>query len=49
MAREIKETPILKGSDAERFEKAIKENESKSVSADDYKRAKEIYSSVTLK
>jgi hypothetical protein len=32
MARPIKETPILTGKDAKRFEKAMKENEHRPVS-----------------
>jgi len=39
MARPIKETPILLGEDARRFEREIKENESRSVTKDEYDRA----------
>lgn len=48
MARPIKETPILRGKDAERFNKIIKENESKKVSASDYERAKQAYKNFKL-
>jgi len=38
MARPIKETPILRGKDAERFEKAMKENEKKTITPEEYER-----------
>ena len=43
MAKEIRETPILKGKDAVRFEKIIKENESRKVSAEEYQKGKAAY------
>lgn len=43
MADPIKETPILSGKDSERFLKAIKENENKRVSEEDYNRATRNY------
>ncbi len=43
MATPIKETPILKGEDARRFLKKIKENEHKKVPKADYERAKKAY------
>lgn len=43
MARAIKETPILTGKDARRFEEAIKANESKKVSPEEYRKAMESY------
>lgn len=43
MARPIKETPILRGKDAERFSRIIKENETKKVPAEDYERARKAY------
>jgi len=43
MAREIKDTPVLMGADAKRFETAIKENESKRVLIADYYRAVDTY------
>ncbi len=46
MAREIKETPVLTGEDAKRFEQAIKENETKRVSRSEYIRAMDTYSQV---
>ena len=49
MAREVRETPILKGADAQRFEKTIKSNEGKKVSSTDYERAMETYNHVTVK
>jgi len=39
MARQIKETPILRGKAAERFEKSIKANAKKKVSSAEYNRA----------
>ncbi len=48
MAREIKETPVLTGKDAVRFEKAIKTNSTKKVSAESYNRAVATYSSVCV-
>ena len=48
MAREIRETPILRGKDAVRFQKATKENESKKVAAVDYQRAKHSYENVAF-
>jgi hypothetical protein len=38
MARPVKETPILTGKDAKRFEEAIKANEKKTISPDEHKR-----------
>lgn len=38
MARKIKETPILTGKDAERFEAAIKANEGKRLSDAEHQR-----------
>ena len=46
MARKIKETPVLSGKDADRFEKAVKANESKSVSHASYNRAIDTYKRV---
>lgn len=43
MARHIKETPVLTGKDAERFSKIIKDNETKKIKPEDYKRAQEAY------
>jgi len=43
MAKPIKETPILHGKDAKRFEKIIKDNQNKKVSADEYNHAIENY------
>lgn len=43
MARPIKETPILTGKDADRFQRIIKENEHKKVPVSDYERAKKAY------
>ncbi len=39
MARQIKETPILHGEAAKRFEKIIKDDKNKKVSAAEYNRA----------
>lgn len=46
MARPIKETPILRGKDLERFEREVKENEHRRVSEEEYRRAEEIYRSI---
>ncbi len=43
MARPIKETPVLTGKDAKRFNRIIKENETKKVPSADYERAKKAY------
>ena len=39
MATKVKETPILIGKDAIRFEKIIKENETKCISKEEYEKA----------
>lgn len=51
MARPIKETPILTGSDAMHFNRQIKENEAgkNKVSASDYDRAQETYKKVVVR
>lgn len=49
MARPVKETPVLKGKDAEHFEKQVKENERRSVSEEEYRRARETFRRVTSK
>lgn len=49
MAKPIKETPILRGKDAERFNRIIKENETKKVPAEDYERARKAYYDGTFK
>lgn len=46
MARRIKETPILHGKAAERFEKSIKGNENKKVSESEFNRAIENYKKI---
>ena len=46
MARKVKETPILSGRDAEVFTRAIKANESKKVSSNDYARAIAVFDRV---
>jgi len=43
MATPIKETPILRGADARRFEKEILENENRPVSKADYERAQKTH------
>jgi len=50
MARPVKETPVLMGADALRFEKKVKENDSgrNKVSASDYARAQEAFKKVTI-
>ncbi|GMR20206.1 MAG: hypothetical protein BMS9Abin36_0801 [Gammaproteobacteria bacterium] len=49
MAREIKETPVLSGKNADRFEKATKNNESQRVSAASYNRAQDTYNRINRK
>lgn len=46
MARPIKETPILHGKAAARFEKSIKNNENKKVSASEFNRAIKNYKKI---
>ena len=43
MARKIKETPILKGRDATKFDRAVEANRSNKVSSAEYERAKNTY------
>jgi len=43
MAMAIKETPVLTGKNAIRFQKIIKENEKKKVKKEDYDRAIKAY------
>ncbi len=43
MARTVKETPILTGKDAQKFDEDIKANESKKVSEEEYDKAMESY------
>jgi len=43
MARPIKETPVLTGKDAARFEKIIKKNETKRISSNEFQKAKQAY------
>ena len=46
MARKIKETPVLTGKDAASFNKKIKENETKKVSAESFNRAHDIFNRI---
>ncbi len=46
MAREVKETPVLSGKDAEIFARTIKANESRRVPSAEYERAKAVYERV---
>lgn len=43
MATKIKDTPILFGVDADKFDKTVKENENRKIPLEDYNRAKETY------
>lgn len=43
MAKPIKETPILRGKDAERFKSDTKRNETSSVSRAEYERVRDSY------
>ncbi len=46
MARPIKETPVLRGKDAEIFLKKVKANENKKISAAEYQKAKRDYEEI---
>lgn len=48
MALPIKDTPILTGEDAERFERIMAENEKKKVPREEYERAMEAYRKVKV-
>ena len=48
MARPIKETPVLTGKDAKRFEREIKENEKRQVSSKEYQKALQTFRAVRL-
>lgn len=48
MARPIKETPVLSGKDAKRFEQQIKENEQRKVPESEYQRAIRTFQSVKI-
>lgn len=48
MARPIKETPVLEGKDAQRFEAEIKRNESRKVPKEDYLRAVKTFNSIKI-
>lgn len=43
MARAIKDTPVLEGKEAEKFDRMVKANENKIVPKNDYDRAKNVY------
>lgn len=46
MAKEIRDTPVLMGKDAARFEKIVKKNENRKVSRDAYERGKNAYEAI---
>lgn len=48
MATPIKDTPVLTGKDARRFEAWMKENETKRVSPEEYERAMAVYRRVKV-
>lgn len=48
MANPIKEIPVLTGSDARRFERWMKENESKKIDSKELERIRAVYSSVKI-
>lgn len=48
MARPIKETPVLTGKDAKRFEEQIKANEARKVPLPDYQKAQKTFATVKL-
>lgn len=43
MARQIKETPILKGKDAARFAEIVKRNENQKVASSEFQKGKRAY------
>ena len=43
MAKPIKETPVLRGKDAERFSEEVRANEKKKVTKAEYKKAMAAY------
>lgn len=43
MARPIKETPILKGKDAARFQEIVKKNETRKVDPSEFQKGKNAY------
>jgi hypothetical protein len=47
VARPIKETPVLIGNDARRFDEAVKNNENRKVPRESYERAINFFKSVT--
>ena len=49
MAKPIKETPILRGKDAERFTEEVRANEKKKVPAPEYKKAIADYKEIKSK
>ena len=49
MAKPIKETPILRGKEAEHFFAKVRKNESRKVSDTEYKRAVSIFEKVRAK
>lgn len=49
MAQPIKETPVLTGRDARRFEQDIKKNENKRISSKEFEKAKKIFEQVKSK
>jgi len=47
MARQVKETPVLTGSDAQKFEQRVKNNENDKVPRESYERAQRVFESVS--
>ena len=48
MASKVKDTPVLRGKDAERFNKNMREVEQKSVSKQEYSRMMAVFKSVRI-
>ena len=48
MARQIKETPILEGKDAEHFEEEVKRNENQKIPRAEYLRAVENFNRIKI-
>ncbi|VAX08903.1 hypothetical protein MNBD_GAMMA26-2163 [hydrothermal vent metagenome] len=48
MARKVKETPVLRGKEAETFKQITEANKARKVSSSDYKRAQENYKRFSL-
>ncbi|WAR43736.1 hypothetical protein [Methylomonas rapida] len=48
MASKVKDTPVLRGKDAERFNKKMRESEQKIISKQEYNRMMAVFKSVRI-